>query len=262
VQLDTHRDPATVPKRQRAHKGPDIEFSRGGVDVTKVIAHRGASARFRENTLAAFRGAAELGDDGVELDVRRTSDGAGVVHHDADLPDGRAIVSLRADEVPGEVPTLAAALDACGHLDVNVEIKNSRDGADFDERRSLADWTIGEIASWGGGSRVVVSSFDLATIDRIRALAPGLSTAWLVVDRGDPLDLIARTVARGHDGIHPIDRMVDGAFVASAHEAGLFVNVWTVDDPDRIGELASLDVDGVVTNVPDVARAVLGSSLR
>ena len=225
--------------------------------MTKVIAHRGASARFRENTLEAFRGAAELGADGVELDVRRTVDGSGVVHHDAVLVDGRAIVTMTADQVPVEVPTLAAALDACGHLDVNVEIKNGRGDVDFDDRRSLADWTVGEIASWGGGSRVVVSSFDLTTLDRVRTLEAHLLTAWLVVDRGDPLDLIARAVAGGHTGIHPIDRMVDGAFVASAHHAGLFVNVWTVDDPARMRQLADLGVDGIVTNVPDVARDAL-----
>ncbi|MBM3696502.1 MAG: glycerophosphoryl diester phosphodiesterase, partial [Actinobacteria bacterium] len=51
-----------------------------------VIAHRGASAAFPENTLAAFRAAAALGADAVELDVRRTADGHPVVHHDAVVP--------------------------------------------------------------------------------------------------------------------------------------------------------------------------------
>ena len=225
--------------------------------MTKVIAHRGASARFPENSIAAFEGAVALGADGVELDVRRTSDGLGVVHHDADLADGRPILSLRADEVPPTVARLAAALVGCGDLDVNVEIKNWRDDADFDETRALADWTVAEIRAWGGRDRTVVSSFDLATIDRVRGLDPAVRTAWLVVDRGDPLALIGRAAERGHAGIHPVDRMVDEDFVAAAHTAGLFVNVWTVDEPDRIQALAALGVDGVVTNVPDVARLAL-----
>ncbi len=56
-----------------------------------VIAHRGASKAFAENTVAAFRGALAMGADMVELDVRRTADGRLAVHHDARLPDGRAI---------------------------------------------------------------------------------------------------------------------------------------------------------------------------
>src|SRR5690606_3517686 len=87
-------DSATVPEGPSTHKGPDTEISSEGWNVTKVIAHRGASHRHPENTLAAFRGAAELGSDGVELDVRRTADGRGVVHHDAELGDGRPILSL------------------------------------------------------------------------------------------------------------------------------------------------------------------------
>jgi glycerophosphoryl diester phosphodiesterase len=225
--------------------------------VTNVIAHRGASARFPENTIAAFEGAIALGADGVELDVRRTLDGLGVVHHDAELSDGRRIASLRADDVPPRVPRLAAALVGCGDLEVNVEIKNGRDDADFDETRALAEWTVAEIRSWGEGDRAIVSSFDLGTIDRVRGLDAELRTAWLVVDRGDPLALIGRAAERGHSGIHPVDRMVDEGFVAAAHAAGLFVNVWTVDELGRIRALAELGVDGVVTNVPDVARLAL-----
>lgn len=225
--------------------------------MTNVIAHRGASARFPENTIAAFSGAIAMGADGVELDVRRTADTAGVVHHDADLADGRSILSLGEADVPATVARLADALAACGDLMVNVEIKNWRADTDFDESRALADWTVARIGEWGRGDRTVVSSFDLGTIDRVRQLDDSLATAWLVVDRGDPMQLIARAADAGHSGIHPVDRMVDAQLVDAAHDAGLFVNVWTVDDPVRIRELAALGVDGVVTNAPDVARAAL-----
>ncbi len=72
-----------------------------------VIAHRGASAARPENTLEAFRHAATLGADWVELDVRRTADDRLTVHHDAVLPDGRAIVHLAA----GDLPPVAALPD-------------------------------------------------------------------------------------------------------------------------------------------------------
>src|SRR5687767_2173304 len=101
--------------------------------MTKVIAHRGASAAYRENTVTAFAGARDMGADMVELDVRRTADGTLAVHHDAVLGDGRALVGLRRDELPDHVPTLEEALDACAPLAMNIEIKNYMGDPDYDE---------------------------------------------------------------------------------------------------------------------------------
>jgi hypothetical protein len=67
---------------------PETRRSR---ELPLVIAHRGASAHHPENTIAAFRGAAEAGADMVELDVRITADGALAVHHDAQLGDGQPL---------------------------------------------------------------------------------------------------------------------------------------------------------------------------
>lgn len=230
--------------------------------MTKVIAHRGASVAHPENTLAAFRGAVEMGADGVELDVRRTADGRGAVVHDAHLPDGRLVVEVTADDLPEEVPELAAALEACGPLEVNVEIKNWATEPDHDATCALAELVVAAVATAEMRERVIVSSFDLRTIDRVHELEPSLRTAWLVVDHPQPARLVERAAAGGHAGIHPVAGMVDADLVAAAHAAGLFVNVWTVDDPDEIRRLAELGVDGIVTNVPDIAREALRSSRR
>ncbi|WP_195210546.1 glycerophosphodiester phosphodiesterase [Actinomarinicola tropica] len=228
--------------------------------MTKVIAHRGASVAHPENTLAAFRGAVEMGADGVELDVRRTADGGGAVIHDPHLPDGRLVVELTADDLPAEVPQLAAALEACGPLEVNVEIKNWRTDPDHDESCALAPLVVDAIRLAGVVERTIVSSFDLATIDRVHELELAVRTAWLVVDHPEPARLVERAASRGHAGLHPVARMVDADLVAAAHARGMFLNVWTVDDPDEIRRLADLGVDGIVTNVPDLARRALGSS--
>ncbi|HEY1737167.1 MAG TPA: glycerophosphodiester phosphodiesterase, partial [Acidimicrobiia bacterium] len=84
-----------------------------------VLGHRGASRGAPENTIAAFTRAAELGADGVELDVHRTADGVLVVHHDADLDGvglvlGAPFVQVRAARP--DVPTLAETLDACAGM--------------------------------------------------------------------------------------------------------------------------------------------------
>ncbi|HET9600676.1 MAG TPA: glycerophosphodiester phosphodiesterase, partial [Acidimicrobiales bacterium] len=89
--------------------------------------------------MAAFRRAAEIGADMVELDVRRSADGVLVVHHNADLADGRAVASTASRELPGTVPALDEALAACEGMTVNVEIKNDPDEPGFDPGRRLSD---------------------------------------------------------------------------------------------------------------------------
>lgn len=222
-----------------------------------VIAHRGASAAAPENTVAAFRLAGELGADGVELDARRTVDGAVVVHHDAHLPDGRLIVETSAADLPGAVPSLADALAACAGLLVNIEIKNLPGDPDHDADETVAEAVAAEIGDTAIHGRVLVSSFSMASVDRVRALDAGVPTAFLVFAVDDVAETLARTVRHGHEAIHPWDGIVDDALIASAHGQGLRVNVWTVDDPQRMAALVRWGVDGIVTNVPDVARRVV-----
>ncbi|MFP5321382.1 MAG: glycerophosphodiester phosphodiesterase [Acidimicrobiia bacterium] len=221
-----------------------------------MYAHRGASADAPENTVRAFALAREQGADGVELDVRRSADGDLVVHHDAALADGRVIVRTPTAELPGSVPSLAEALDACEGLVVNVEIKNSPFDPDHDLERTLADDVVALLRDRGGRDEVLVSSFDLATVDRVRALAD-VPTAFLTYIDPVGADAVVLAADRGHVAIHPHEGTVDAAFVALAHGAGLAVNVWTVDDPDRIRALADAGVDGIVTNVPAKAREAL-----
>jgi glycerophosphoryl diester phosphodiesterase len=223
---------------------------------TKIIAHRGASAAFVENTVEAFRGARGLGATWVELDVRRTADGLLAVHHDARLADGQAIVDLLAAQLPSHVPSLAEALDACAPLGVNVEIKNSPNDVDFDAAAAVVEPVVADIRA--GSVPVLVSSFHPPTLDRVHTVDSSVKTAQLTFDLADPARTIARAVAASHVALHPFDATVTPDLVTLAHDAGLELNVWTVDDPDRIRELAEMGVDGIVTNVPDVASAVLG----
>lgn len=211
----------------------------------QVMAHRGASRAERENTVAAFRRAAEMGAHAVELDVRRTPWGVLMVHHDP-LPV----------PVPDHVPTLGEALDACAGMWVNVEIKNDPREPDFDPTDSIADDTIAHLlARHDDPARWLISSFRIETIDRCRSLAPQIPTAWLtsLVPEGAP----AMLVERGHVALHPKVAALTRDVVDACHAAGLAVNTWTCDDPDRMRELIEWGIDGICTNVPDVALAVL-----
>lgn len=214
--------------------------------MTLLIAHRGASAQQPENTIAAFRAARALGARWVELDVRCTLDGELAVHHDEMLADGSPVASVRAASLPPDVPLLAAALDACEGMGVNVEVKPQ-------ERADVVELVVAEVRAWGG--EVLVSSFDHALADRVRAMAPEVPTALLVA--GGPFEAATSAAAAGHAALNPWDGLVDERLVGHCHDLGLEVNVWTVDSPERIRQLAAMGVDGIVTNVIDIARAAL-----
>jgi len=215
--------------------------------MVRVIAHRGASATHPENTLEAFRAARDQGAGGIELDVRLSADGVLVVHHDAHLADGTLLRGLNAEQMPDWIPTLYEALEVAGDMWVNVEIKNVPDEPDYDDEHHISVAVAGLVAATlagdgsaisgdtvsgdtADGDRIIVSSFNVASVERIRTMDAG---------------------------IHPHDILVDNNFVRRAHDAGLQVNVWTVDDPKRMVELAEFGVDGIITNAPDVAVEAL-----
>ena len=217
-----------------------------------VIAHRGASVAEPENTPAAFRAADEQGADAVELDVRLTPPGAGarrlVVHHDP-LPGS-----------PDELDRLVGfdeVLASCGErMAVNVEIKDSASDGGHDPSLAVVELVLAALRDAGPDERWLVSSFSAPTVDRARELAPSIRTGLLTTVPDERA--IARALAGGHAALHPEVVHVDAAAVAACHAAGLDVNTWTCDDPDRLAELASIGVDGVCTNVPDVALVALG----
>jgi len=230
----------------------------------QIIAHRGASRAERENTIAAFAMAADMGSDAVELDVRRTVDGVLVVHHNPHLDDGRVVAAIAAADLPDHVPTLTAALDACGALWVNVEIKNDPEEPDFDPDDLIADQTMALLLARETDQRWVISAFRIETVDRCRAIADlagaPIRTAWLTSVVPD--DVVAILLAKGHIAVHPWVKLLRREVIDECHAAGIAVNTWTCDDPVRMAELIEWGIDGICTNVPDVALSVLGREPR
>jgi glycerophosphoryl diester phosphodiesterase len=224
-----------------------------------VLAHRGANRLEPENTVAAMVRALALGADGVELDVHRTVDDELVVRHDAAAPAG-VLCDLSLDEIrsalPG-VPTLAEALDACRGGLVNVEVKNLPIDPDWDPDDRAVDLLAAVLEQRGGADDVMVSSRNLATIDRMRARAPHLPTA-LVTRETDPLEGLEAAAAHGHAALHPavwlLEDPVLGALTQRARERGLRVNVWTVNDLEQLRRLEAAGVDGIITDDADLYR--------
>lgn len=214
----------------------------------EVIAHRGASRERPENTLAAFVRAAEIGANAVELDVHLTADGHLVVHHDPTLPRGlrrRAIGSLTLSEVrefrlKGEpVPTLDEVIQALAGGPVRIYCELKGPGT-----APAAVAALGRM-----GDRAAVHSFDHRMVAEAQALAPAVARGVLETSyHRDPCFPMRDVGARD---LWQYESMIDGALVAAVHAIGGRVIAWTVNDPARAAELASLGVDGLCTD--DVA---------
>jgi glycerophosphoryl diester phosphodiesterase len=247
-------------------------LARAHGQAPKVYGHRGASAHAIENTLSAFRRAMSDGADGVELDVQCCRSGEVVVFHDDDLarlagrPERIADVPwsvLRDVCLPrGErIPTLLDALEACGQdALVNVEIKY--EGLLPGACSALVDGVASDLGRSRAANRVVVSAFSPAAVWLWRRRVPQVPCALLFerprpLHRPWPLRTDFALPLLGPRCVHPQDGLCTPRRVAAWRKRGYLVNVWTVDDPERMRELAAMGVDGIITNDPARARAAL-----
>ena len=226
------------------------------------MAHRGASAAERENTTVAFTRARELHSDGVELDVRLCASGEMIVHHNPTLADGNVLNTLIISDIPDHIPTLAEALDACAGMWVNIEIKNDPSEPDFDPNDKLATLVVDYLRTRGAPDQWLISSFRRETVDAVHRLWPELPTAWLDMGVADhDADALAKDLLNsGHQAYHPFVKTLTRSVVDTMHRNGVAVNTWTCDDPARMAELVSRGIDGICTNVPDVALSVIAQA--
>lgn len=229
--------------------------------TTQVMAHRGASKAAPANTIEAFALARRMGAHAVELDVRQCATGELVVHHDPTLKDGRIIAHVAGNQLPDFVPTLDEALDACGDMWVNVEVKNHRTEPDYDsaDTRALAvlDVLRRRVDQHGDSGRYLLSCFRRKTVDSVHEAWRELPTAWLTVSVGNADELARELASAGHVAVHPEVTRVTREMIETFHAHGVKVNTWTCDDPVRMRELIAWGIDGICTNVPDVALELL-----
>lgn len=214
-----------------------------------------------ENTLCAFRLALEQGADGVELDVRRCKSGELVVAHDADFRrgagDARAVAELSLREIArielpgGEHPprlrdAIALVLPSAALL--NIEVKS-----DVPEPQRTLEALLAELSAVPTARReqLLLSSFDRTMARWLREHAPDLAVALLVRSsalRDSGRALVDSGALQGLSGVHPQSEGLDARAMERFHAAGLFVNAWTVNDPERALCLAREGVDGLITD--------------
>lgn len=237
-----------------------------------VFAHRGANQVAPENTLPAFQRALEMGVDGVELDVRYSSDGHLVIMHNPDLDQttsgqGRVtshtLQELReldagrwfGPEFAGTcVPTLDEVLDLfAGRCLVNIEIKSAEISS-----AAMAKDVVEAVRAHRMEDQVVVSSFNPFALRPMKALAPEIETAYVTapdLPGWMRWGLVYHYTRSG--GIHPEYSMVDATYVARARRRNTPVRVWTADEEVDMRRMIELGVDAIITNVPDRLLALL-----
>jgi glycerophosphoryl diester phosphodiesterase len=205
--------------------------------MTLVLAHRGACWDVPENTLAAFELAVEEGADYVEFDVREAPGGALVVAHDR----------VRGEPPPG-TPTLDETLEAlAGRVGLAVEAK---DAAAM--RGALAALKAHRVAA----DDVLVLSFRLRDLEHAQRERPDLRYLLHLGRRPDP------AAASCFWGVGFEDARARPRQIALARSLGLAATVFTVNEPARMRELASLGVAGIFTDRPALARETLAEPAR
>jgi glycerophosphoryl diester phosphodiesterase len=246
---------------------------RNGAELPLIVGHRGASAIESENSVAAFARARADGADGVELDAMICGTGEVVVFHDDDLmrlgkrPEriGDTPFSVLREVTltsGAKIPTLEEVFEACGpELLVNVELKipspNGRPAA----IAPLVDRVAEILQRTGAGRRVLVSSFHPWAVALWMRRSPAVP-AGLLFEREAMLPLRrawAAPLLRPF-ALHPEMVLCTPERVTAWHRRGYAVNVWTVDDPRELAACRAMGVDGVITNDPGKARAVLAGS--
>lgn len=234
---------------------------------TAVCGHRGASALAPENTVSAFIGAVEAGCDLVELDVLRTRDEQLVVIHDEklDRTTNRAgkVSALTLEEIrdcdagtwftesfAGErIPTLEEALAVIGHRAMSmIEVKES-----VRDHPALVDAVVERLRAEGLDDRCVLIVWDAETAAAAREAAPEALLALVTFTRRG----MRKAAALGLDGIVCYARSTTRRLIEDAHQAGLFVAPWTLNDPEDMEAFVDAGIDVLVSDLPHLATDVL-----
>ncbi len=243
----------------------------------RLFGHRGASGEAPENTMAAFQRAVDLGVEYIELDVQSAEDGQIMVIHDATIkrttnglggvreyslaalqqldagyrfsPDDGKTLPFRASDVI--IPSLREVLSSFPNVKFTVEIKQ------LDP--PIEEQVIAVVRDCGKTDHVSLASEHDAVLVRVRELAPDIPTN---LGYSEVADFIQRVAAGQLEGYQPPGQalqippkyqgisLVTEQTVAAAHQLGVEIHVWTINDPQEIRSLLDLGVDGVMSDFP------------
>lgn len=239
---------------------------------TKIYGHRGYSELYPENTMTAFIKAYEAGADGIELDVQMTKDGQLVIAHDETIDrvsDGKGYIKdytleelrqfsfnkLHPECDDGRIPLFTDVLDWVKNKPqflVNLELKNS-----LLPYEGMEESVLRLVEGYGVQEQFLYSSFNHVSMIKVKALSPSAKTAFLV--SAVRIAGLEEYLRQHHmEAYHPAEYLIQNETeIKSLQQAGMQVNVWTVNMGSHIRKLCDWGIDGIITN-----RVELGCEIR
>lgn len=250
-----------------------------------VLAHRGFRGKYPENTLLAFQKAAELGVDGLEMDIHSTKDGVIVVSHDATVdrttngtglikemslaelkrldagyrwtPDNGRTHPFRGQGIT--IPTLEEIFNTFPNFWINVDIKQTSP--------PIVTPFVQMIRRFDMASNMMVGSFDTTTVRQFRREYPEVATVATASEARRLYILSKFRLGRFYQGqakalqlpeFNGRNRVITPRFVADAHRSGTAVHVWTVNETADMARFIEMGVDGLITDYPDRLLKLVG----
>ena len=223
---------------------------------TQVIGHRGAMGHAPENTILSVQKALALGVDGIEVDVFRCLSGEIVVFHDKKLDkltngsgkiEEKTLKQLNALKVMGSepIPTLENIIDVIdGSVQLNIELKGKNTSAGvFNIMISAVEsgrWKMNQL---------YVSSFDWDELQEFRKLTNEFGIA--ILTENNPLDAIPIAHDLNAFAINPKHSHLTQEKINYIQSEGFKIHTWTVNEKNRIEELISWGVDGIISDFPE-----------
>jgi len=222
----------------------------------KIIAHRGYSAKYPENTLAAFEAAMDVGADMLEFDVLLSKDKVPVIIHDDTLDrttNGKGLVAsltlkeLKKLKAGGEelIPTLEEVLQLTkSKIDLHIEIKT--EAVAEEQKDGVEELTLGLVNKYNFNSACIISSFSLLPLSRIKQMDSTLALAHTFDHSLNDVDKNA------------IERLKPSAIhlpINKIRREEMLVNVYTVNSPVQMKMAQDLCVEGIFTN--EVEKALV-----
>ncbi len=231
-----------------------------------VIAHRGFTKQYLENSLEAVEAALKLGCDGIEVDLRMTADGELVIFHDWDLKrladreegvEELTVSGVRDLRLVGgsRIPFLDELLDLVrDQALLNLEIKTVHYFS-----RDLETKLLQQLHAFHLDETILLSAFNPLPLIRLRKMAPSLHRGTLVSGlywRTRPRKPLIHWIQPF--GIHASHDLMTESFIQKHHQAGRRIFTWTVNDRDVMKKLLAIGADGIFSDVPDEILRALG----
>ncbi len=232
----------------------------------KIMAHRGASKQALENTISAFKKAIECNSDYIELDVRVCKTGELIVFHDK---TGKRLLKKRwsISKMPlskikqitlpnGEhIPTLEEALSVINNkININIEMKVSK------LKQEILQELITLLKKFNLTNTAMISSFCHPFLKELKKQVPTITTAALFIRKRDlpgymkkykfAQSVIKKAQRINADAVNMKHNFITKKLVKLAHEVGIEINAWTVDNFTIAKKMFRLGIDGLITNKP------------